>query len=417
MLEYICICIILMIFIPILYVRIRYPFWSTQPVFHTYDFFRYLTKTPYDIHSQVYSKMLKTHTDVHSMRFLDMDEKDVLRIVDLLQSHSIESEQVLHLIDASTFTANHVGQFYPSYVTFYTKDRFDVKHDADGVMLLENTPQIIGCMTGRAMNMFILDKSSVLHEKSGYLWDNICVHREYIKDNLGRKMIPAHDMYQRTHTPDVSISIFKREVSVCEGVVPLVEYNVFTFTLSKIRRPPLRAPYSVSRLYNDNVEPFYSMLYTLAHSENAQNTTFISFPEVSVLDNLIKKDIIIVYGLSLGNNMRCIYVFKNPQMCYDNITEGHILECITTITEGHVQDNTTNAIIFAGFLHALYHICKSFASKYKIITFHNLGHNGAIIERWKWKYTPLSMNKAAYYLYNGVIPGMPIDKSNCIIIT
>ena len=38
MLEYICISIILLVFIPIIYIRIRYPFWSTQPIFHSYDF-------------------------------------------------------------------------------------------------------------------------------------------------------------------------------------------------------------------------------------------------------------------------------------------------------------------------------------------------------------------------------------------
>ena len=115
--------------------------------------------------------------------------------------------------------------------------------------------------------------------------------------------------------------------------------------------------------------------------------------------------------------MRCVYVFKNPQLCYDNIKDGHILECVATITEEYIQDKTLNGLIFAGFLHALHHIRKSFASKYKIITFHSLGQNQTIIERWKWKYTPLSKNLAAYYLYNGVIPGMPIEQSNCIIIT
>ena len=417
MLEYICISIILLVFIPIIYIRIRYPFWSTQPIFHSYDYLRYLTKTPHEINSQVYPKAFKKDNNVHSFRFLDIDDKEFDRIVDLLQCHSVESSQMLSFIDKPTMNIIHTGQFFPSYVSVYRKDKYDVTYDTNNAMSIVNTHQTVGCMTGRAINMFILDKSGVLHEKNGYFWDNICVHREYTQENIGRKLIQAHDIHQRTNTQPISISLFKKEIDLCEGVIPLVEYPVHTFTLSKIKRPPLPAPYSVSRMYNTSVEPFYNLLYMISHSNTARNTAFIAFPEISVLDNMIQNNILLVYGLSYGNNIKCVYVFKNPQLCYDNIKDGHILECITTITEEYVQDKTLNGLIFAGFLHALQHIQKSFSNKYKIITFHNLGQNQTIIERWKWKYTPLSKNMAAYYLYNGVIPGMPIDKSNCIIIT
>jgi hypothetical protein len=417
MLEYICISIILLIFIPIIYIRIRYPFWSTQPIFHSYDYLRFLTKTPYEINSQVYPKAFKKDNNVHSFRFLDIDDKEFDRIVDLLQCHSVESSQMLSFIDKPTMNITHTGQFFPSYVSVYRKDKYDVTYDTNNAMSIVNTHQTVGCMTGRAINMFILDKSGVLHEKNGYFWDNICVHREYTQENIGRKLIQAHDIHQRTNTQHISISLFKKEIDLCEGVIPLVEYPVHTFTLSKIKRPPLPPPYSVSRMYNTNVEPFYNLLYMISHSNTARNTAFIAFPEISVLDNMIQNNILLVYGLSYGNNIKCVYVFKNPQLCYDNIKDGHILECITTITEEYVQDKTLNGLIFAGFLHALQHIQKSFSNKYKIITFHNLGQNQTIIERWKWKYTPLSKNMAAYYLYNGVIPGMPIDQSNCIIIT
>jgi hypothetical protein len=417
MLEYICISIILLIFIPIIYIRIRYPFWSTQPIFHSYDYLRFLTKTPYEINSQVYPKAFKKDNNVHSFRFLDIDDKEFDRIVDLLQCHSVESSQMLSFIDKPTMNITHTGQFFPSYVSVYRKDKYDVTYDTNNAMSIVNTHQTVGCMTGRAINMFILDKSGVLHEKNGYFWDNICVHREYTQENIGRKLIQAHDIHQRTNTQHISISLFKKEIDLCEGVIPLVEYPVHTFTLSKIKRPPLPPPYSVSRMYNTNVEPFYNLLYMISHSNTARNTAFIAFPEISVLDNMIQNNILLVYGLSYGNHIKCVYVFKNPQLCYDNIKDGHILECITTITEEYVQDKTLNGLIFAGFLHALQHIQKSFSNKYKIITFHNLGQNQTIIERWKWKYTPLSKNMAAYYLYNGVIPGMPIDQSNCIIIT
>ena len=214
MLEYICISIILLVFIPIIYIRIRYPFWSTQPIFHSYDYLRFLTKTPHEINSQVYPKAFKKDTNVHSFRFLDIDDKEFDRIVDLLQCHSVESSQMLSFIDKPTMNIIHTGQFFPSYVSVYRKDKYDVTYDTNNAMSIVNTHQTVGCMTGRAINMFILDKSGVLHEKNGYFWDNICVHREYTQENIGRKLIQAHDIHQRTNTQLISISLSTAEARI-----------------------------------------------------------------------------------------------------------------------------------------------------------------------------------------------------------
>jgi hypothetical protein len=103
-------------------------------------------------------------------------------------------------------------------------------------------------------------------------------------------------------------------------------------------------------------------------------------------------------------------------MCYDKMENGYILECIMGISTVNIQDEPNTSVFFSGFLQALVDIQKSFASKYKMLTFYELGYNQYIIDRWKWKYAPLSVNDAAYYLYNAVIPDMPVDPSQCMII-
>ena len=55
-------------------------------------------------------------------------------------------------------------------------------------------------------------------------------------------------------------------------------------------------------------------------------------------------------------------------------------------------------------------------NKFKLLTIFDITHNAKIIERWKWKYTPLVMSKSAYYLYNAVFPQMPIAPSKTLII-
>ena len=421
MLDYICITVILIIFIPILYVRIRYPFWSTQPVFHTYDALRYFTRTPYEISSSnVSQRSIVSDPHVTTCSFLDMSENKLDEVIDLIQGHSIESESILMFIDKTNFNIIHSGQMRPSYISVYEKEEYSIVHSdveqENNAISIKNTPKIVGCITSRSINMFILDKSDAIHAKSGYLWDYICVHRENKMGNLGRKMLPIHSHYQREHTKEVAISLFKKEIDLCDGVVPLVKYKVYTFTMTKIRRPPISPPYATIRINNENMDLLSDYLYNITHTDYSKIHRFIAFPDMAVLDKLIQANILLVYAMKYGASLHGIYVFRNPMMCYDKIENGYILECIMGISTVNIQDEPNTSLFFSGFLQALVDIQKSFASKYKMLTFYELGHNRYIIDRWKWKYAPLSVNDAAYYLYNAVVPDMPLDTSQCMII-
>jgi hypothetical protein len=350
------------------------------------------------------------------MSFLDLSQKKMDKVIDLIQSFSIESENVLALTDQSIFQTINSGQSHPSYISLYEKEQYKIAHDDNGAIVIQNTPIVIGCMTSRWIRMFILDKSNNICENSGYLWDYICVHREYTKNNIGRKMIQSHDYHQRINTEDGAISLFKKEINLCEGVVPLVNFKVYTFEISKISRPPMPVPYTTVRIYNENVDLLYDYLYSISQSKHANMFSFAAFPEISVLDTLISKNILLVYALMWKGSLQGVYIFRNPMLCYDKIDNGNILECIVSIFNGNVQDENMISLFFAGFLHALHNIQKTNKSKYKILTFYNLGQNSIIVDRWSWKYAPLSVNDAAYYIYNGVVPCMPLDKSKCIII-
>ena len=46
---YIFLLLLLTFIIVFIVIKLKYPFWNTQPVFHSYDFWRYLTKTSFPI--------------------------------------------------------------------------------------------------------------------------------------------------------------------------------------------------------------------------------------------------------------------------------------------------------------------------------------------------------------------------------
>ena len=96
--------------------------------------------------------------------------------------------------------------------------------------------------------------------------------------------------------------------------------------------------------------------------------------------------------------------------------ERNVIECIGSISVKNTNDEKINSVYFGGFLNSLYDIQETYNNKFKLITFFELANNKSLIERWKWKYTPLSITESAYYLYNAVFPFMPINSSDAFIL-
>ena len=85
MIEYVIITIIFIILIPLVYIKIKYPFWSHQPIFHTYDYFRYFTKSPYIIQTGTpHKNKYLTHL-VSSKQFLDITQNELDEMVNFIQ--------------------------------------------------------------------------------------------------------------------------------------------------------------------------------------------------------------------------------------------------------------------------------------------------------------------------------------------
>jgi len=67
-------------------------------------------------------------------------------------------------------------------------------------------------------------------------------------------------------------------------------------------------------------------------------------------------------------------------------------------------------------LHSIHAVQEDSKDPYKLISFYQLTHNSQLIQRWKWKYNPLSITQSAYYLYNAVFPNMPYDENKTLVL-
>lgn len=417
---YISLIVFFTFLISFIYIKLRYPFWNLQPAFHSYDFWRYYTRRPFVVQPGFPLKTKYVDTKVRTRPFLDISTEDLSKMADLLQCYYISSDKMLTLTDASNIHAELIGQSHPSFASFYEEDHYMlVPSKETDEIVLSNVPDKIGCMSSRAIRLYVWDKSGEFHFQYAYYWDHICIHRDFQSKHLTRNIIQSHERYQRIHNPDIPISFFKKEIHLCEGIVPLVKYQLYTFPLHQVKPPPLSDHFHITRIAQENMDLLSDLLFGIVHQETGAAPNlfgFCAFPEMSVLDNLIRNGSIYVYVLRKHKDPYAYFFFKNTRTSYDTIDDGNVLDCIGSISniQGNVQDS--NATLFAAFLCALHDIQEHITPGFKILVLHILGHNHLLLERWNWKYTPLFVNDAAYYLYNAVFPGMPIVPEKCVIV-
>ena len=110
-----------------------------------------------------------------------------------------------------------------------------------------------------------------------------------------------------------------------------------------------------------------------------------------------------------------LYFLKDTKTTYEDVENGNLLECVASVSNTS-SVGIPNGLFFAGFLHALKGIMGLDETTYRMISFTDIGHNNRILDKWRWKYSPIFENPAAYYIYNMIVPGMPLSKEKSLIL-
>lgn len=407
MYEYGCIILFFVVIFIIVYIKIKYPFWNIQPVYHSYDFWRYFSQTPFVIQRKLPIKTkFYDNKHVETVVFSEMQDFHMTRLIDLLQCHYLKSEKLLFTIRKEAIEPLFIGHSHSCYVSFYN----EVSAEETGEKV-----EPIGAMTSRPILLYIRAENQF---HNIYLWDLICINRIDIPKHIDRNLIQTHEYNQRFQNLDISASLLKKEAPLHEGVVPLVEYTASIFLLrSKIvgpRLPPHHLLIHVETKHASDIYDFINEMRTIK--------SIAVYPELGSIFALVKANQIFIYALKCKDTILGLYFFKNSNMLYEE--GGQMLECISTVWNPLAYQNFQEGIkmnmFFLGFLLALKQVVergKNDKIQYKFIKFNRLGETGAILDKWKQKYAPVNETQAAYYLYNMVVPGMPFSNRDCFILT
>jgi len=396
--------IILSILIIYFTIKIKYPFWNLQPVYHTYDFWRKWSSTPFIIQkSYPFQTKFCDFKSIKTREFLHLDGNTLQNLADLLVSHYIPSDQVLFTITPKHLHDYFTGQMNPSYVSFFYEKRYLVDSVLDKGNELPYENNMIGAMTSRSISIYVLpitNDSTHYIKYPSYYWDYICVHREHKNANIGRKLIQTHEYNQRVNNRGILISMFKKEGDLSVGIVPLVEYSSFTLPipLLKLRKIPKHS--FLTRINKTSFGDFNDFMLQYLKSPG-KDFPFAAIPDIGALNRLIESDNLYVFMLRKKGAVLAIYFLKDAKVQYED-ANGCALQCVASIC-----NMSDRELFYLGFLHSIYKI--TWKTHYKILIFESIGHNVYFTaDLLRDCVRIIAEQKNAYYLYNFVINSIQV---------
>lgn len=412
--EYICLVILLLLILFWAYTKIMYPFWSHQPVIHSYDWMRrWIYGGPYIIQSKrpIPTKFNKKGYII-SKPFDEINDKEIDVVVDFIQSQDHDSENHYNLISKKMLQGYLAGIDHARISLLYEEQyKLELNSDPSSSYMTQwicdHIPLGIVCSYG--LQIYMPQYNTVPFSNIHY-WSFMCVHREKSKKNTLYELLQTHD-YRLRLEKEGEISLYQSEGSLCAGVVPLVSYDSYLFPLGQIRQPPLPREITCSKITKDNFHLLGDMLYNMSRGNTNFPISMLCFPTLSNIQSRIEKELNFCYILTIKGVSLGFFVFRDS---FIHVEEGgNVLECNLTYLNnyGKVQEEQ----FFGAFLLALYDIQKNVTKKFGLLKMNGLGHNAIILDKWKWKYEALAEEPGGFYLFNAGCGKMPFNNQQCFL--
>ena len=426
MYEYVLIIIFIILFV-VISIRLYYPFWSHQPIYHTYDFIRplFLTAEGEVIEHAPYKRKFCDFFHVKTRKFWEITDLEKQTLVHFLQDNYIASENVIYVISAQTLEHQMAGFLCSPTLSIY----FDYDYTKEDTNILDYTdeisadplqmalnelqkirriPAIMGCMLTTQIHLY--DTPQML-PKPLYYWNMICTKRISSEDDtrkFAQKLIQTNDYNIRLY--DNRGALFKKEIILCYGVIPFIEYSSYSYVIApRFQLRPLALFLIITRVSQKEVGEIMECL--------AKSGKRYILSEIGNLISLIEQNQLFVFSLKYRNEIYGIYFVKHANIHYDKIEGGDVgSEMVGNAIQliASVKQVYSDELFVLGWEHVLHAILK-IRNTYRILLVDEMGDNGILLNSLN-RHLAFYCNPAAYYLYNYGIYGMPFDSKEWIIL-
>ena len=454
----------------VLYIKMKYPFWNQIPALHVYDWHRRFlySEKPYIVHGIPKKTKYYEPRLVKTERFQDLEESRKQELTTLLQNHYLPSDRVFCSVKVPDLAAQCANALISTWIPFSTPDgrqsgnspipfstpygrqsgntpipfstpdgrqsgNSPTRIEDDIVLLNTNREEgdikgstisvkskireVQGFITSRKINTALSLGSSddryIVQEPANYI-DYLCFDKTRTFTSNIRKLFHTHEYNERMSFPERNITLFKKEVELCDAIVPLVEYEAFTFYM-RHRIEPTQLPrnFQLVRIQRENLRHLHDWMERVASLQAGAGAGFtVSVTaEIGDLIHLLQTNQMFAYVLrgpdpevkTKLDMVYAIYFFRNAHMKYEDLEGGDTLHATCSFC------NTNDAdLYFLGFVWAVREARKDLSgTETKMLMVDDLGHLRGVAKRWQQTHDTILRTKCAYYFCNYVVPRSP----------
>lgn len=362
LLLYYILIVIAIIIILIAYFKLKYPFWSKQPVFHFHNLYYWLMPPGIIQHDPPEKNKYYDET-IFFFEFFKMPTQKKALCEFFIKNNYMPHKHELYKPPKHGVINYLKGHNDKSYFSFIEKGK-----------------KIIATMTTRPLTCKIDNKLFPL-----YYVDFLCVHEKHRKKGIAPKIIYTHYVKHREKHKNC-IFLFKRE-GAKNAIVPLTNYYNYLFDIEKWpKNIKFDEPEINSVLIgSENFDLFHDVFKRLDKS----SFKCILFPYISHILHMVKKKLIYIGVTMIYKEPFDFFIFRNSHTYYNG---KRSIELIASFYE------TREPIFCLSFLSILDLIRKEINCTKLFIE--NISNNNMIIKNILNRYSYQAKITTSYYFYN-----------------
>ena len=412
-------CIIIIYLVLCAYIKIKFHFWSVQPVFHIYDIM-YWIKPPKHINIDL-PKINKyvNLVDIKTFNTETLDETTTTRICNFINSYYLRRDNIKYLPTKSNIMSYLNNSNYPSYISIYKKSKILFDKPPLDFKSAINDPQFTEKKALEVAKSYPVDDyisvitARILHiTMKGintlplYYVDNLCVHPDYRKKGIASEMIATHYYNVSRLQRNVNTYLFKRE-GVLNAIIPLTTFTTYGYDISMYASHLLpvfpTSAISLMEITSKNIR-----LFTYFMKEYNKFDCII-LPEISNIVNLLKTENYYIFGIFQKDTLHAVYILKKQSVWFDNKLKQQdktqTIDCIASLSICNQE------LFVIGFKQVLQQMQKRDKTITKIII-ENTSHNNILINQANTR--SIIEYPTAFFLYNYGCYSYPSE--NCFFV-
>ena len=343
------------------FIKLKYRFWSSQPIFHTYNLL-YWFYPPGILQEDIPTKNKFYNEIITCKNYPNLTRQQISLLFSFLKMHYRYLKNTTIILKKSQF------------MNLFSKDSYI------SLQYSFVPKKLIAVLTSRQLECIISNKKLSIS-----YFDYLCVHDKYRKKGLASKQIYTHYIKSRK-LGNNPIFIYKSYVRPRINV-PLTIFNTYIMSSRPWERVNMQLPNTISThiVGSHNCELVIHFM-----KEIKQNFKCVITPKTFHLTNFIKNEIIIPTILMDGQTVVGATFFRYNGLTID---DNKMIECVASYCrESHKEifkKSLSNSIVL---LQRKY--------KFSIIAIENISHNYYLIKRLLERNIPKRIYSTGYYFYN-----------------